>query len=566
MNLFKELVKQGVLDKKKATSLEYEAKTSNKKQEEIILEKNIISEESLFNLKSEFLKIPFKKDLPEKIPSEILKLISEESANFYNIIPFAKKNDILEIGMVYPENIQAGEALKFSARQGKFSYKIFLITLSDFNKLFKEYRTIKVEMKKALTELETELKTKEVEVQSKKTTEFESLTEDAPVIKIVAVILRQAVEGKASDIHIEPAKKELKIRFRLDGILHASLFLPLKIHPAVVARIKILSVLKIDETRIPQDGRFSAKIDGEDIDFRVSTFPTTLGEKIVIRVLKTTEGVKSLDSIGLTGRNLKVAQEGIKKTYGLILVTGPTGCGKSTTLYAMLQILNQEGVNIVTLEDPVEYFVEGVNQSQVRPEVGYDFASGLRHILRQDPDIIMIGEIRDAETASLAIHAALTGHLVLSTLHTTSALGVIPRLIDIGIESYLIPASLNLAIAQRLIRRLCPFCKKKIKPSKEVQDFISKEIDVPKSFYIYEVEEKGCKKCNFKGYSGRIGAIEILNMTDELSDIILKSPGESEIKKEAQRQGMTTMKQDGLLKVLEGITSLEEVLRVTEEK
>jgi len=291
--------------------------------------------------------------------------------------------------------------------------------------------------------------------------------------------------------------------------------------------------------------------------------------------LDPTAGLKSFDELGLEGTSFKIIKEAMKKPYGMILVTGPTGSGKTTTLYAILRELNKEAVNIVTLEDPVEYFLDGINQSQVKPEIGYDFAQGLRHILRQDPNIIMVGEIRDEETAALAIHAALTGHLVLSTIHTNNALGVIPRLIDLKIKPYLISPSLLIALSQRLIRTLCPFCKKKVKPKKEIEEMLLKEINgfpeavkkrikIPKPFFVYKAV--GCKKCNYTGYGGRIGLFEVLKMTDELGEIILRQPSELKISEEAKRQGMLTMKQDGVLKVLKGLTSVEEVLRVAEEK
>jgi len=551
--------------------LEYEAKVSGKKEEEVILEKGLVPEGFLFELKSENLKIPLKKVVPEEVPLKILELIPHESAKYYKMIPLAKKDNTLEVGMVYPENLQTQEALKFLSRQGKFNYKVFLITPTTFDNLFKQYRTLKKEVKRALEELELEIKTEEDKKRfPTEKAEFERMAEEAPVTKVVAVILRHAVEGRASDIHIEPTRKELKVRFRVDGILHANLFLPLKIHPAVVARIKILSNLKIDETRIPQDGRFTTKMGGKYIDFRVSTFPTTLGEKVVLRVLDPSEGVKKFEDLGLKGRNYQVVSKAVKNPYGLILATGPTGSGKTTTLYAILNLLNKEGVNIVTLEDPVEYFMEGVNQSQVRSEIGYNFASGLRHMLRQDPDIIMVGEIRDEETASLATHAALTGHIVLSTLHTNDALGVIPRMINLGVAPFLIPSSLSIALAQRLVRVLCPECKKKVDPNPKVRDMIIsglkdvKEAKIPPKLKIYKPQ--GCKKCNGEGYSGRIAVFEVLEMTPQLSEIIQKEPSEAKIEQEAKRQGMITMKQDGLLKVLEGITSIEEVLRVTEEK
>ncbi|KPJ56304.1 hypothetical protein AMJ49_05255, partial [Parcubacteria bacterium DG_74_2] len=396
MNLLQELVKQGIIEKEKAVSLGYEIRTSGKKEEEMILEKDIVSEDFLFNLKSKKIKVPFQETVPEKISIDILKLIPEESVRFYKIIPLGKKDDTVIVGMVYPEDFKAQEALKFLANQNKFSYKIFLITLTAFETLLKQYRPLRKEIGKVLEELESEFEVKKAEPYPMEKAEFKRLAEEAPIIKMVTVILRQAVEGKASDIHIEPTREKLRIRFRLDGVLHSSLFLPLKVHPAIIARVKILATLRIDETRIPQDGRFSAKINNKIIDFRVSSFPTSLGEKIVIRILDPGEGLKSsLEDLGLRKRNLKAVQEAIQKPYGMILVTGPTGSGKTTTLYAILQILNKEGVNIVTLEDPIEYFVEGISQSQVKPDIGYDFAQGLRHILRQDPDIIMVGEIRD---------------------------------------------------------------------------------------------------------------------------------------------------------------------------
>ena len=575
MTLVQQLVKKGILEKEKATFLEYEIKTSGKKEEEVILEKGIVSESFLFSLKAANLKILLKEVAPEETPLEVLEAIPEDSAKYYQMIPLAKKNNLFEVGMVYPEDLKAQEALKFLARQGKFNYQVFLITPGTFNKLLRQYRTLRKEVSRALEELETELKAEKVGKRPPRLpAEFERLAEEAPISRVVAVILRHAVEGKASDIHIEPTREKLRVRFRLLGILHSSIILPKRIHPAVVARIKILSNLKIDETRIPQDGRFSTKIDDKEIDFRVSTFPTTLGEKVAIRILDPQVGLKTFQELGLEKRNFEVVERAIKKPYGLILVTGPTGSGKTTTLYAVLQILNQEGVNIVTLEDPVEYFVEGINQSQVKPEIGYDFVIGLRHILRQDPNIIMVGEIRDRETAALAIHATLTGHIVLSTLHTTNALGVIPRLIDLGIDPFLIPPTLSIAISQRLVRKLCPDCKRKVKPKKEVKDLILKEIEnlpsliklpaSPQDLYIYEAE--GCKNCNFGGYSGRVATFEILEMTDQLSDIIFKEPSEAKIAEEAKRQGMITMRQDGILKILSGLTTPEEVLRVTEEK
>ena len=477
MSLIKQLKEKGLIREEKAKELEAEVKKSGKKEEEVVLEAGVVPARTLFELKSESLKIPLREVMAEKVPLRTLELIPEETVKYYQMIPINKTEKYLEVGMVYPEDLKAQEALKFLARQGNFNYKVFLIRPSAFNELLKQYKTMKREVGRALEELESELEEEKVKLEPQTAAEFERIAEEAPITKIVAVILRHAVEGRSSDVHIEPTKKELRVRFRLVGELHSSILLPLKTHPAIVARIKILSNLKIDESRMPQDGRFSTKIGNKSIDFRVSTFPTTLGEKVAIRVLDPDTGMKSFEDLGLTGKNLNILKESMKKPFGLILVTGPTGSGKSHTLYAILQTLNKEGMNIVTLEDPVEYFIEGVNQSQVRPEIGYDFPIGLRHILRQDPDIIMVGEIRDEETASLVIHATLTGHIVLSTLHTSNALGVIPRLLDMGVKPYLVPSTLQIAIAQRLVRRLCDKCKEKVKPKTEIKNLIMKEVE-----------------------------------------------------------------------------------------
>lgn len=574
MTLVQQLLKKNLINKEQATDIEYEVKASGRKEEEVILEKKLVDEDILFGIKGKLIKIPLKKPVLDEIPLKILKFIPEDSAKFYQMLPLAKKDGLLDVGMVYPEELKAQEALKFLARRGKFSYKVFLITPSAYQGLLKKYRSLRKEVKSALEALEVELRTEKVEKRPSPA-EFERLVEEAPITKVVAVLLRHAVEGGASDIHIEPTKDKLRVRFRLLGILYSSILLPIRVHPAVVARIKILSNLRIDEARIPQDGRFSTKVEDRNIDFRVSTFPTNLGEKVAIRVLDPAVGLKPFEELGLEGKNFDAVKKAVKRPFGLILATGPTGCGKSTTLYAILRVLNRERVNIVTLEDPVEYIIEGVNQSQIRPEIGYGFAQGLRYVLRQDPDIIMVGEIRDEETASLGIHAALTGHIILSTLHTSNVLGVIPRLIDLGVRPYLITPTLRCAIAQRLVRRLCPDCKNPVKPKKEIRQIILKEVKglpgqvkgsvkLAKPCYIYQA--KGCKKCLQKGFTGQLGVFEVLTMTDELADIILQGLTESKLAAEFQRQGRITMRQDGILKVLQGTTTIEEILRVTGEK
>jgi len=366
----------------------------------------------------------------------------------------------------------------------------------------------------------------------------------------------------------------LRVRFRVMGELYSSIFLPLDIANAVLARIKIISNMKIDENRVPQDGRFSMKIDNRNIDFRVSTLPTAMGEKVVMRILDPDAGFKTFEDLGLDGRNLELMRKAVDEPFGLVLVTGPTGSGKSTTLYAVLKTINSDKINIISLEDPVEYFCEGVNQSQVKPEIGFDFASGLRSILRQDPDVIMVGEVRDEETAMLTIHSSLTGHLVLSTLHTNDSLGVIPRLVDLKIQPYLIPSTLSLALAQRLVRRLCPHCKKQVEAQgflreKIIYEFNSipeqsrTEVELTEPINIWE--PVGCPKCSRQGFTGRIGIFEALEMTPELGDIVLKDLSESKLAAEGRRQGLITMRQDGILKALRGMTTIEEVLKATEE-
>ncbi len=569
------LVKEGLIEKEKMQEIDEKAEQEEKSREEFILEEGLLEEDQLFEIKSRALDVPFKERVNvNRIAEDILRVIPEDSANFYKMAPLLKEDNEIEIGMVYPENLRAREALNFLARRDNFSYKISLISFNTFEEIIKEYRTLSKEMEDVLDDISLEIDDSD-EVSIDMDQDVGRLAEEAPIVKVVAVILRNAIEGGASDIHIEPAREKMKIRFRVDGILYSSLYLPMNIHLAIVARIKILAGMKIDEQRMPQDGRFSTKRGDKNIDFRVSTFPTTLGEKIVIRVLDPTEGMKSLDELGVLGRNLQIIQQSIKKPVGMTLVTGPTGSGKSTTLYSILGILNQEQYNIVTLEDPVEYFVDGVNQSQVNPEIGYVFAKGLRQILRQDPDVIMVGEIRDEETAELAIHAALTGHMVLSTLHTNSAIGSIPRLIDMGIKPFLLPPAVNSLMSQRLVRRLCDHCKEQVEPMEEIRMMISEELEkipkaslagfeIPKPLKIYTA--KGCKYCSEEGVVGRISINEVLKMSPEIGEIVMQNPTERELEIEARKQGMITLKQDGMLKVVQGLTTLEEVLRATEEK
>jgi len=542
----------------------------------------ITNELKLAQAKAKELGVPLA-DLGGKAPTpDVLREISEETATFYQFVPLRRRDNILEVGMLSPDDLKSREALRFLAQQRNFIPEIFLIAPTDFENILKQYRNLKEEVETALGELEKELAKKEGVPERRKEektgTILERVMAEAPITKIVAVILRHAQEGRASDIHIEPTENNLKVRFRVDGVLYTSLILPKSIQSAVVARIKILCSMKIDETRVPQDGRFHSVIDNKKIDFRVSSFPTFFGEKVVLRLLDTSVGILTFDQLGLQGHNRKAVEAAILKPFGMILLTGPTGSGKTTTLYAILRILNEDAVNIVSLEDPVEYFVEGVSQSQIKPEIGYTFASGLRSILRQDPDIIMVGEIRDSETADLATHAALTGHIVLSTLHTNDAIGVVPRLMDMGVQGFLIPSSLILAMSQRLVRRLCNECKKEIVPPAKIKEIIEKEINSlseegkaflaelninPREIKIWQAP--GCKFCGQKGTKSRIAIHESLYMTPELEKIIIEGVTEAKIKAEAQRQGMVTMKQDGIIKVLQGTISFEELMSAVEE-
>jgi len=576
MDILKVLVEKNILREEDAAQLRTEIAESGQKAEEVLVKKKAVEESVLFREKSEALRMPLKSVATEEIPVKILGVIPEDSAKFYKMAPIGSSGDTLEVGMVYPEDVRAQEALQFLARQGNFSYEAFLITLSTFEDLMKRARGLKKEMKHALEELEEEID-EDKGKEKKKEFRAERLVEDAPITKMVAVILRNAVEGGASDIHIEPMENNVRVRFRFLGELHPSLFLPSKVRQAIVARIKILSNMKIDETRKPQDGRFSTTVNGRNIDFRVATFPTPLGEKVAIRVLDPSTGFKTFEGLGIEGVNLERIEKAANRPFGLILITGPTGSGKSTTLYAILRSLNKDNVNIVSLEDPIEYFIEGVNQSQVMPEIGYTFAQGLRQVLRQDPDIVMVGEVRDSETASLVIHAALTGHIVLSTLHTNNAVGVIPRLVDMEVEKYLIPATLSIAIAQRLVRQLCEVCRKKIKPNKGAVEILSREMEqFPDSARKYldarlgkdrsefaVFEAVGCKKCGGSGYSGRIAIMEVMSLSDKLGDMILSNASEIQLEKQAHEEGMISLRQDGILKVLDGVTTIEEILKVT---
>ena len=548
-----------------------DAEFSLKPVEDIIFERRLVDDVVFAQLRSSLLKIPYKKVDSGSFTDELMTLIPEETVFNYKAVPISKTEDMLVVGMLYPDDEKAQEALRFIAKQLKVNLGVYLISHDDYIAVLRKYSPFQSEIQSALRFMKPT--SKSIQQKVVKLEEGGYMTDEAPIIKIVASTLREAVSQRASDIHIEPQRERLRIRFRLDGDLHEMSSLPIELIQPIVSRIKVMSELQIDETRRPQDGRFRTIIQGRDIDFRVATFPTPAGEKIALRVLDPTIGLRSLEDLGLAGRNVEMVKEGIRRPFGMILITGPTGSGKTTTLYALLQLLNKEEVNILSLEDPVEYFMEGINQSQVRPDIGYDFASGLRQILRQDPDVIMVGEIRDNETAGLAGHSALTGHIVLSTLHTNNSVGVIPRLVDMKVDAFLLPPALSIMASQRLVSHLCPDCKKASEPMPEISSIIKKDLEkmdpelkktIPTPYQIYHAV--GCAKCHNKGYVGRIALFEVFQMTPELGEIISDGANFGKILQESKRQGMVTLREDGIAKALNGVVTIEEVLRETSEE
>ncbi|NTW13957.1 MAG: type II/IV secretion system protein [Candidatus Moranbacteria bacterium] len=524
------------------------------------------------------LGIPLLSVAPKDIDKATLTFIAEETAKRHNMAVFSRDGKTVSVGMLDPEDSEALNVLRFLAEKEHVDIEISLVSKKVLDEIFEQYRGTAEALKEAILSLENDESSVSLisEGEEEKEAKDREVLQDAPIARLVESIVKHAIEARASDIHIEPTEEGYRVRFRVDGLLHSSLVFPLPIGRAVVARIKILSNLKIDEKRKPQDGRFRVEHAGKTTDLRISTFPVVDGEKVVMRILEKNQNIVDFSKMGLWGRNGELLRKKIMDPYGIILMTGPTGSGKSTTLYSFLQILNQDQRNIVTLEDPVEFSIAGINQSQVKPEIGYTFASGLRSILRQDPNVIMVGEIRDGETAELAIHSALTGHLVLSTLHTNNAIGSIPRLVDMGIEPFLLASSLQVVAAQRLVRRICPECKveteltpvikKRIEDSicSVPQDELKKyEYDVKAGVKLYQ--GKGCEKCGNTGYKGRIAICEAFEINEEAKRVITdEQANEGKLYEEARRQGMLLMRQDGILKALRGMTSITEVERVTE--
>ncbi len=581
MNFFGLLIEKGHISPNDRVSIEREL-AKNRSLVDVFSERGISVEEILKEVGDSY-------GLPSRIlgdppaNEEVFSYIPIDSAIHYGFVPLDMVDGALEVGVVDPDNIEALDALQFISSKIGTPYKVFLITKQDFDRVISAYQNLSGEIGKALSEYDmsaeppaSEHKQQEPSVTSIDAQSFgeeqitltgtkEALKEDAPVTKIVSTILRYAIDGHSSDVHIEPSPTKTRVRFRMDGDLHTSLELPAKVHEAVVARIKILAKLRLDEKRKPQDGRFSATIDKRRIDFRVSTFPTEYGEKVVMRILDQSDATATLESVGFSKDQLVVVRDMMKVPYGIILIAGPTGSGKSTTLFAMLSETDRETSNVVSLEDPVEYQIQGVAQSQVRPEIGYTFAAGLRSILRQDPDVIMVGEIRDKETAVLAVQAALTGHLVFSTIHTNTATGAIPRLIDMGVDPFLIAPTLVGVIGQRLVRKLCEGAGDPFPVEASIKSLLERQFaDLPdkdkkllpplKEFY----HAKPTTECP-NGTRGRTGVFEILRMNKNIEQAVLTASNEESVYAAARASGMLTMREDAIVKALSGVIPFEEI-------
>jgi type IV pilus assembly protein PilB len=565
-NLVEILLRQGAIGKEVADKVSLENLNTGKDVEQIVLEHNFVSDEQLAKAKAEKLKVPYVDLAEQGVSPEALNFIPKVVAEKYVLIPFAydKEKNELSVAMVEPSDLAAIEFI-----EKKSGCKIKPLTST------RKKIEIAIDQRYAQslsTEVTAALKETTIAPEARMTVDVAKLGEiirEAPIAKIVATILEFAVKARASDVHIEPQEDKTRIRYRIDGILHEKLVLPKKVHEAVISRIKILANMKIDEKRLPQDGRFTFKIGEHEVDLRISSLPTTQGEKIVMRLLKKTGGVPDLPQLGLRGMALQVLQSSILRPHGIIIICGPTGSGKTTTLYAILSKINTTRVNIVTLEDPVEYWIPGINQVQVNPAAGLTFASGLRSFLRQDPNIIMVGEVRDKETTDLAIQASLTGHLVFSTLHTNNASGALPRLLDMGAEPFLLASSITCIVSQRVCRRVCQNCKEEYEPALEVAEDIKKVLGpllkLEPSKKLTLTRGKGCAICNDTGYQDRIGVFEVMAVTEKIGRLILERVAASAIEKQAVEEGMITLKQDGYLKAVEKITTIEEVIRVAQD-
>lgn len=556
------LVNKGLLEKKQAEEIRLLHLSSGKKEEELVREKFHLSNKVLLEAKAELWSVPFIDLDTIGFSPQSFNLVPRNLAEHYKLVPFDNdpEKKTLSVAMSNPLDL---ETVEFLEKKTGLRVLAYLAAPDQVKTTIKQgyAQEITEEVVEALkaTSREKTAKTPDLDY-------LEDIIKEAPIAKVVAIILEFAMKSRASDVHIEPEEDETRVRYRIDGILVEKLLLPRRIHDAVISRIKILSDLKIDEKRVSQDGRFSFTADGQEVDLRVSTAPTVHGEKVVMRLLKKSQRIPDLSELGLRGKALRDFKEAVSRPHGIIIVCGPTGSGKTTTLYSALSIVSTAKVNVMTIEDPVEYQIDGVNQVQVNPRAGLTFSSAMRSFLRQDPDIIMVGEIRDKETASLAVHAALTGHLVFSTLHTNDAAGAIPRFLDLGAESFLLVSSLNAVVAQRVVRRICQHCKEEYTPPPEVIEDIKKVLgsflDESKQKKIKLYRGKGCSECGKTGYYGRVGIFEVFSVNDEIAKLILQKSASGNIRKAAVKAGMLSMTQDGYLKAIEGVTTLEEILRV----
>ncbi|MBI2482628.1 type II/IV secretion system protein [Candidatus Uhrbacteria bacterium] len=539
----------------------------------ILIEQKLLSEDDLVRIQGKLLGLPVISLVGRDIPLTVLRVLPRHLAERYQAIAFEREGNRLTVGLVEPTDQRTVEALEFFAREQQLSVRYAIISSGSYHAALRKYEEEKQETDAAISAA-TEKFSAPTATASSEEEELTASIEKAPVSKIVSTIIRHAVEAHASDIHIEPHGKESRVRYRVDGVLRTSLTLPGTLHPALVARVKVLARLKLDETRIPQDGRIHLDEGGRPVDLRISTLPLLENEKVVMRILETSAKMLTLTDLGFTEEQIATVERSVHRPHGMVLLTGPTGSGKSTTLYTVLNLLNGEGVNISTLEDPVEYFVRGVNQAQVRPEIGFTFAAGLRALLRQDPNVIMVGEIRDTETGELAIHAGLTGHLLFSTLHTRDVLGVVPRLIDMKIEPFLISSTLVMAEAQRLARKVCPDCREPMAVAPDVRAAIERALadfppkTIPEAVIANGIslfKGRGCVKCGGKGYRGRTVVAELLEFDQSFEQLIISGFPIDQVRARIRELGMLTIFQNALLKALAGVTTYEEVLRITHD-